>query len=508
PALWRAFVALRHDLLPKGGPAPCLPFAAAFAIQRAKYAQSNWVEREGYYSVGLRENRHQDWQPGWVGGLMSTLPLLRDGTATERAQALRTFDFLFPKGLGASGLCYGTWHQGAYGGDGFDYPHAARWTLTRKSADVLIFALKQFTILEQLSPGMRIPTAWSDGVRRIADAFVRLWREHRQFAQFVDVESGAITVGGSTSAAIAIGGLAMAWKRFGVAAYREVAEQAAAAFAERYLATGWTTGGPGEILQCPDSESAFGLLEGYVVLAESTGDARWLEHARAAADQCASWITSYDYPFPAASTFGKLGMRSTGSVWANVQNKHSAPAICTLSGDSLLKLFRATGEVAYLDLLVEIARGVTQYLSRADRPIAGMPAGFMNERVNLSDWLEPVGEIFSGSCWCEVSCLLTWSEVPGVYVQSDTGLLRVLDHVEAELCDGGGTLRLRNPTAFATEVTVLCETAADARNRWLGPVPLSGCRRIPLAAGAIAEVQLFSASRAPAGSKPSARSAG
>ena len=163
-------------------------------------------------------------------------------------------------------------------------------------------------------------------------------------------------------------------------------------------------------------------------------------------------------------------MRTTGTVYANVQNKHSAPGICTLSGDSLLKLYRATGKRRYLELVRDIAHALPQYLSRADRPIAAcdgrpMPPGWMNERVEMSDWLEPVGEIFHGSCWCEVSLMLAMAELPGLHVRTDTGEVCVLDHVDTSvLVDSPDrlTLRLSNPTPFPARVRVLAENAAQA----------------------------------------------
>ena len=78
---------------------------------------------------------------------------------------------------------------------------------------------------------------------------------------------------------------------------------------------------------------------------------------------------SYDFAFPAKSTMGKLDALTTGTVWANEQNKHSAPGICTLSGDGLLKLYRGSGGVCVLNLLRDIAHAIPQFLSRADRPI-------------------------------------------------------------------------------------------------------------------------------------------
>jgi hypothetical protein len=247
---------------------------------------------------------------------------------------------------------------------------------------------------------------------------------------------------------------------------------------DAYVRKGFTTGGPGEICQCPDSESAFGLLESMVALYEATGSRDWIDKASDMANQCFSWCVSYDYQFPSLSTFGGLDMKTTGSVYANVQNKHAAPGICTLSGVSLLKLFRATGDKKYLELLQEITHNMTQYLSREDRPIPAvdgriMPPGWMNERVEMSDWLEPVGEVFFGSCWCEVSTMLSFTEVPGVYVQPDTGLVCAIDHVNAEIMENSGTeilLRLANPTRHDAEIKLLCESS-DQMVYPLGPLP-------------------------------------
>jgi hypothetical protein len=107
---------------------------------------------------------------------------------------------------------------------------------------------------------------------------------------------------------------------------------------------------------------------------------------------------------------------------------------------------------------------MTQYLSRADRPVGSMPPGWMNERVNLSDWAEGVGEIFHGSCWCETSMMLVWSEIPGIYAHTDTGFLCVFDHVEAVLRERNGdgiTVEMSNPTRYPARVKVYSERSTD-----------------------------------------------
>ncbi|MEK0315736.1 hypothetical protein [Cohnella sp. 56] len=549
PCLFEAFAAVRQSLSGPPELTASVPFSAAWDIQEAKFNAMNWNEPYGYYAVGTVDEKHQDWQLGWVGGGMSSYALLLEGGGASRQRALHTLDFIFG-GQTAAGFFPGVFYRGRWYGDEFgddpDREAPERWHIVRKSADALYFAAKHLMALEATQPESALGAAqpgqavgaaqpgqavgaaqpeqtvgatqpeqaleaaqpesspeaaqpqpappgrtsepprpsptphprptphvsWLQGLRKLADAFVRLWDTNGQFGQWVDHDTGELLVGGSAGGAMAIGGLALCGRLFGEARYTEVARAAGEDYYRRFTLAGITTGGPGEILQCPDSESAFALLESYIALYETTGDRAWIERAEEAADQCISWCVSYDFEFPAASTFGRLGMRTAGSVIANVQNKHSAPGICTLSGDALLKLFRATGKPRYLMQLRETAHNMTQYLSRADRPIRGwdgqdMPAGYMSERVNMSDWegAELVGEALPLSCWCETSNMLTYAEVPGIYTQPDTGLICELDHVKCVLetaADGGKALRITNPTAWPATVKLLAEHAPEA----------------------------------------------
>lgn len=493
--LFAAFASVRHSLTGCAEPVASLPFSAAWAIQEAKINAMNWNEKYGYYAVGTVDEKHQDWQLGWVGGGMSSYALLLEGGASSRERALRTLDFIFG-GQTAAGFFPGVFYRGRWYGDEFgtDPGREApeRWHIVRKSADALYFAAKHVMALEAIELGRKASESWLLGLRRLADAFVRLWDTYGQFGQWANHDTGELLVGGSAGGAMAVGGLALCGRLLDEARYVSVARAAGEDYYRRFTYAGVTTGGPGEILQCPDSESAFALLESYMALYETTGDRLWIGRAEEAADQCLTWCVSYDFVFPPSSTFGKLGMRAAGSVIANAQNKHSAPGICTLSGDALLKLFRATGRRRYMDQLTETARNMNQYLSRAERPIMGwdgedMPPGYMSERVNMSDWegAELVGEALPLSCWCETSNMLTYAEVPGIYVQRDTGFVWAPDHVICVLettANGGAALRVTNPTTWPASVKLLSETSGEAA------LPLRACAsatwpRIRLAPG-------------------------
>jgi hypothetical protein len=460
-----AFFACRSDLA-KAVRREDVPFSKVRSIQLDKYNRQNWVEAEGYYSVGMREVPSQDWQTSWVGGLNTAYGLLRIGDETTRSRAKQTISFAckrapLPSGFLRTTYSRGVWHD--------------RQTLLRYQGDALCFICKSIDLLR--SVGEPIPGEWLGAAHGIANAFCRLWDQHGQFGHYVS-HAGELLVPDTASASLAPGALAIAARVLNDRRYRDIAIEAGVHFDEQYLRHGLTNGGPGDALQCPDSESAFALLESYIALMEETADRAWIDRAARAAQLCATWCVNYDFRFPPASTFAKLDMRTAGTVYANVQNKHSAPGICTLSGLSLLKLFRVTSDVRYLDLVSQIAHAIPQYMSRLDRPItdrrpnqrwAVMEPGWINERVNMSDWEcrgNPdhdiqVGEIFGGSTWSEAAMILTCAELPGVYLQPDTRILRSLDHVEASL--DGNTLRFANPTSFDAEVAVWIESSSEAR---------------------------------------------
>jgi hypothetical protein len=87
---------------------------------------------------------------------------------------------------------------------------------------------------------------------------------------------------------------------------------------------------------------------------------------------------------------------------------------------ALLRMFDATGDRKYLALLRDIISCLPQCVSTEQRPLFSwdreprkLLPGWINERINTSDWEgnQRIGEVFYGSCWCETSLLLTFSEI-------------------------------------------------------------------------------------------------
>jgi len=462
-SLFTEFTSMRKRLTGPNTIKHELPFSAAWQILNEKYDRDNWEQSRGYYSVGTRETMNFDWQLGWVGGAMVTESLFLAGDEVSKKRAVQTIDTIMQKTQRPTGFFYGLGNGKVWWSDGFTGPHPRNMQMTRRAADALYFLLKQFFLFEQADGQWHVPDLWAKGTMRLADALVTLWHRYGQFGQFVNIETGELVVGGSPSASMAPAGLALCSHYYNKPVYLHVAEEAARSFYEEFVCKGLTVAGPGEILQAPDSESAFGLLESFVVLYEVTGKPCWLNAAQEMAEQCATWCVSYDYQFPPGSDCARLAVQSAGAVLANAQNKHGAPGICTLSGDSLFRLYRATGRLCFLELLRDIAHNLTQYISRDDKPVSGMPAGWMNERVNLSDWegKDMVGDIMPVCTWPEVSCMLTWVEVPGLYINPKTRFVITRNPHQLQV-------RVHNPTSFAAAVRTFVESDQPPYVKGLG----------------------------------------
>ena len=441
-----------------------VPFYTAYQAIKNKYQEENFIE-EGYYSVGtVWDYPQQCWQAGWVGGGMNNYAFLLEDNELAYSRAYSTFQFILDSLQNENGWICGIYADGIYYGDAFELDKPGNTLLLRKDADLLYFLLKEVMVLEE--NGEKV-APYIERIQKLTDAFVRLFNKYGQIGQFIDIQTEEILIGNSASSAIAVAALSLAYDYFKQEEYLETAENLGEYYYIHYVSKGILNGGPGEICQAPDSESAFGMLEGYVQLYETTQKEKWLQYAKETFEIAITWVMSYDFHFPSESTAAKRKAHTMGTVFANAQNKHSAPGICTLSGNSLLKLYRFTKDCRYLEWLTFIAHSITQYVSVENRPVFTLeklylPYGYVNERVQTSDWegKETVGEFLYGSNWPEVTMMLTFAEIPGIYIDFSTGVIECFDHVTCfikEKEETYMTLELYNDTGYDTVVTILVD---------------------------------------------------
>jgi len=456
-SLFNRMVEIRQEYYPSPEKINLLPFSAAFKIQEKKFNRDNWKEA-GYYSVGTTDNFFQDWQIGWTGGMISTLPLLQEGDLFTKKRVLQNFDWLVQNGVSPSGYYYDLIYKGKpYGA----FPNKALGDslhLTRKNADAVYFIYKQFDLMKKM--GIAVKPVWEQMNLMALEAQLRTWKTYDQLGQFVNQQTGRLVIGNTTSAGIFPAALCAAFRYTGNKEYLDYAEEIARFYYENFIQKGLTCGGPGDAMQSFDSESSYGLLESMTELYETTGKKEWLQCAEEMAKQFSSWVVAYDYNFPKNSLFARLDIRSTGAVYANTQNTHGAPGICTHSGIALLKLYRATGNPFYMQLLTDIAHALPQFLSTKENPWPSFKEGWMSERCNLTDWLEGIGETFVYSSWAETSLMLSFAELPGIYVDLETDAIFCFDHMKVHILKSNSQkleFEIFNETSYDAKVKLLAE---------------------------------------------------
>ena len=406
------------------------PFSNTFDILEKKYNRDNWDEQIGFYK--FRPDFFYKWQIGWMGGAIFTYPLLLHGNKQSQERVVRMMDWLFDKGISPSGYFWDSSIDGKqFHGIYREIPVGDSVTLVRCNGDGLYYAIKHFNVMKKLA--IPVKAKWEKGILGVAQAFMNTWKADHQLGQYVSQNSGRVVVGRSASGAIVPAALVLASGYFKDNQMLDRACEIGEYFYQNFTVRGITYGGPGDALQNPDCESSFGLVETFTSLYEATGDKKWLNYAEKAAKQFSTWVLSYNFKFPETSFYGKLGIKPMGAVFANPQNGTGTPAICTYSGVSLLNLSRYTGEMFYAELLRDIAHNLPQYLSHPDRMINPKHEGWMTERVVTADWFQEIGEVEFMSTWCEASLALTYTEVPGIYIDPEKNSILTFDNIEASL---------------------------------------------------------------------------
>jgi hypothetical protein len=391
-------------------------FDAMADLVELKQWRQNWSPAHGLFLVEPLPGGAVPYQCGWIGGMLSAWALIQSSRADIRTLAAQHFRTALTAGMSPCGLFYG--RQTALGQWIADYDvrpepsWMSKWTLIRRQADALWAGLG---IAAEMDRRQAYPPGFAhcdEALRKCASVLCDLWERNGQWGQFADQLTGRLVVGNSSGGALVPAALCLAAKRYSERRFAQVALRGAEQLYQAWTKRGVTCGGPADALMAPDSESAFALVRSFVSVAQFTRADLWWERAEAAAFQAASWVMTYDYPLPVQSEFGRLEMRTAGTVYANAQNKHSAPGICTASSGILASIAEAGGKAGLGDLAWSIAAAIPQFVSTAERPIRDpsgrrMPPGWINERVATSDWENNLGGIFYGSCWCEISLLLS-----------------------------------------------------------------------------------------------------
>ena len=146
-------------------------------------------------------------------------------------------------------------------------------------------------------------------------------------------------------------------------------------------------------------------------------------------------------------------------------------------GDPLFKIFRATGDTRYAELIRDIAHAWAEGVQ---------PDGTISERLTYCD-ADSRGSRGAGwkTGWNELNGIFMAMELPGIYLQTDKEVLYVLDQVEVKIISrssGAVKLEITNPTKYDAEISVFAESSTDA-SKPLGNLAFLKWPKISVSAG-------------------------
>ncbi|MEN8255250.1 MAG: hypothetical protein ABFR33_07250 [Verrucomicrobiota bacterium] len=396
---------------------PDMGFSEAAELIENKMDAHNWKE-----NIGCYQTQEPFVQTAWTGGGPTIVAMAMSDHPSRRQRALRMLDLFCRDALSPSGYFHGVYYGEEWRSFGVKRPGCRGFSLIRRPLGCTRDILKVFTLLRER--GEEVLPAWEDAARRNLDAMVDTVSRFGHLGYTVDFDTGDVLWGDSTCGAFGIEPLVRGAAWFNESRYLETARKLAGYYATRFLARGYTCGGVGDALMASDSESNYALMAGLVHLHAATGEPLHLEWARQAADLFSTWVLCYDAELPVGSPLERVGIQPRGAVFANVQNQHGAPGVCTVSGCELLTLYEATGEERYLRSLEDITQCIPQMIQRpGQEEVWGedLIPGSISERLMTMDGMCACGQTVRMSTWPEISMLLTSRELPSVYQNKQFG---------------------------------------------------------------------------------------
>jgi hypothetical protein len=452
---------------------PQLPLSKAAELVESSFNRIGWYANQFYinasppdYDPGKKgfETLGADWQliVGWCAGVISGYALLKTGNEQSQQRSRIMLDLIAQGGVSPSGLFWSNYANGQWDRGN---TRIAMHQHMRMPADGAFFFLKAIAL--ERSRGREHPD-WIRAAASNLDAFVKLWRKNQDFGHFVNRETLEIEQTGSAAGALCIGALALAGDLPNGKEYLAVAREAADSYYQRYVETGWLCGGPLDIGITSDSESATAMMESFVTLYETVRDPKVLRYAQMAADILASWVISYNAPFPPGTHCDRLGIQTVGGVLANSRNHHIGPTAATTSGDMFLRLYRYTGRAAYLKILQDIVSGLPQYLCFKPGQYEQTQLGMMSEQFNMTDELGERGYIWEvNASWSATGVLLSRGALPSIFVDRPRRTLAVFDQLDVQAYFDAQKLSITNATPYEAHISVANE--ADHRATMILP---------------------------------------
>lgn len=242
---------------------------------------------------------------GWCSGPMTALPLLKL-SPESRERAIEYLDFLCSDGFFATGL-----KKPIFDGTRWialdEKPKYADYEHARFYGDFAVYLGRAIRYEKSLG---NTHLLWEKVFQQQIDIFINLWEKHHDFGMYWTNADQEITLRNRGTAAGAFPFLALTESYLqnpDSEVLQKVIPEIADCYAQRCLTPARINGGPLDIREADDSESAAALTNAYVNCYKVTGEERMLNYALQSAKIFASWVMAYRPPLPSGILAGKSG---------------------------------------------------------------------------------------------------------------------------------------------------------------------------------------------------------
>jgi hypothetical protein len=361
-------------------------------------------------TVGFdREVSGRDGQPvdrqamhvGWVSGIPWAYALLaharRAGAADQLAAAEQVIDFCCAE-LSPSGTFWGVWYR--------DRGWRQSWSPMPHSLHARTLGEATLFLVRALELGEDVRAAhpdWMAAVRSNLDAVVARQRADGNLGAAHHALTGEVLSWSGCAGLAWVNALAEAGRYDPDGAYLAAAVRAAEYYAQ-FVHAEFLNGAPEDVDLAPTSEDGYVAVMAYLAVYRRTGEARWLDLARRAADWLLTFRYCYNVSFRAGTPLAVYAFASRGADTASPSNQHlhAYGLICTAE---LAELSAACGDRYYLERARETLACFRQFIARFDGDFNAY-RGMASERYYQTECFQPKGMLLTLSHAWSVGVLL------------------------------------------------------------------------------------------------------
>jgi hypothetical protein len=380
---------------------------AAEGLHRWHYAEPGVLletvgfDREVTGQDGLPVDR-QAMHVGWVSGTPWAYALLahgrRLGADDEVEAATNVLDFICSE-LTPSGTFWATWYRtrGWY----HSWSPIVHSLHSRTLGEATLFVIRAL----ELGPDVReAHPGWSDALRSNLDAVVARQRADGNLGAAHHAITGEVLSWKGCAGLAWVNALAEAQRWDGPdGRYLDAARRAGEYYAA-FVTDEFLNGAPEDVDLAPTSEDGYVAVMAYLALYRRTGERRWLDLARRAADWMLTFRYSYNVTFPPGTLLDVYGFASRGADNASPSNQHlhAYGLVCTAE---LAELSAACGDSYYLERAREALACFRQFIARFDGDFNAY-RGMASERYYQTACFQPKGMLLTLSHAWSVGVLL------------------------------------------------------------------------------------------------------